>query len=59
MAKNEWKVSSNYVNGKVVYEVYRVVKDERVNHSGCREYARGTYNTRKEALIAADRLNRS
>ena len=57
MKISEWRVSSNYVDGKTVYEVYRMVKAERVNHSGCREYAGGTYSTRAEAQAAANRLN--
>lgn len=51
-----WKVSSNVIEDYKTYEVYRVINDKEVDHSGNREYA-GFFNNRAEALREAEKLN--
>lgn len=56
--KSEWKVSSNSINGKKLYIVYRIRNTSEVDHSGNRE-TRGDYTeSREEAAALADKLNR-
>ena len=39
--KSEWKVTSNPINGKTMYAVYRLKDINAVDHSGNREFAGG------------------
>ena len=39
--KGKWKVSSNYLGGGVVYQVYRTLREGEVDHCGNREYFPG------------------
>lgn len=55
--KGKWKVSSNYLGGGVVYQVYRTIREGEVDHSGNREYFPGLYDTKAMAQEMADRLN--
>lgn len=36
--KSEWRVTSNYVCGGLVYNVYRLRDLDEIDHSGNREY---------------------
>ena len=38
MAKSEWRVSSNIINGRTMYIAYRLRDANAVDHSGNREY---------------------
>ena len=55
--KSEWRVSSNYVGGKDVYQVYRLLDVNEVDHSGNREVI-GTFDDEKRAQWCADAKNR-
>ena len=55
--KGEWKVTSNYIDGKKVFGVYRNIDVSEIDHSGNREMA-GEYTLNQEtAQIVADALN--
>ena len=56
--KSEWKVSSMYLCGKKVYQVYRIKDMRAVDHSGNREYAGGLLHDEREAVVLAEKLNR-
>lgn len=55
--KSKWKVSSNPVGGKTLYQVYRIRDLNEVNHSGNRENAGELTENKDEAQLAADLLN--
>ena len=55
--RGKWKVSSNYLGGGVVYQVYRTLCKGEVDHCGNREYFPGLYDTKAMAQEMADRLN--
>ena len=55
--KSEWKISSMYLCGKKVYQVYRIKDMRAVDHSGNREYAGGLLHDEREAAALADKLN--
>ena len=46
---NDWKVTTNFINGKCFYAVYRKIRNDEVDHSGNREYATGWLNDKAEA----------
>ena len=56
--KSEWKVSSMYLCGKKVYQVYRIKDMRAVDHSGNRGYAGGLLHDEREAVVLAEKLNR-
>ncbi|EJP28291.1 hypothetical protein HMPREF1147_1702 [Selenomonas sp. FOBRC9] len=56
--KGEWKISSMYLGGKKVYQVYRIKDMTRVDHSGNREYAGGLLHDEREAMALAQKLNK-
>lgn len=56
--KSEWKISSMYLGGKKVYQVYRIKDMRVVDHSGNREYAGGLLHDEAEAMELAAKLNR-
>ena len=56
--KSEWKVTSNRINGKTMYGVYRLRDINAVDHSGNREYAGGYVSSRETAAIVAAELNK-
>jgi len=58
MMKSEWKISSQYLGGKKVYQVYRIKDMRRVDHSGNREYAGRMTSDEHEAMALAEKLNR-
>ena len=55
--KSAWKISSMYLCGKKVYQVYRIKDMRAVDHSGNREYAGGLLYDEREAVALADKLN--
>ena len=55
--KSKWKVTSNVINEKRMYAVYRVLDVNEVDHSGNREFAGNYIDDRKAAQAAADVLN--
>ena len=55
--KSEWKISSMYLCGKKVYQVYRTKDMRAVDHSGNREYAGGLLHDEQEAMARAEKLN--
>ena len=56
--KSEWRVTSNSINGKKMYAVYRLRDINAVDHSGNREYAGGYVSSRETAAIVAAELNK-
>ena len=56
--KSEWKVTSNTINGKKMYAVYRKRDINAVDHSGNREYAGGYSEYREAAVMTAAELNK-
>lgn len=56
--KSEWKISSQYLGGRKVYQVYRIKDMRIVDHSGNREYAGGLTDDEAEAMALAERLNK-
>ena len=56
--KSEWKISSQYLGGRKVYQVYRIKDMRIVDHSGNREYAGGLLHDEAEAMELAAKLNR-
>ena len=55
--KSEWKISSMYLGGKKVYQVYRIKDMKKVDHSGNREYKGGLMEDEFKAISLAKRLN--
>lgn len=55
--KGPWKVTSNLINGKTMYAVYRLKDVNEVDHSGNREFAGGYVEDRLTVEIAAEHLN--
>lgn len=56
--KSKWKVTSNIINGKTMYGVYRQRDISETDHSGNRDYAGGYVDNRETAAIVAAELNR-
>ena len=56
--KSEWKISSQYLGGRKVYQVYRIKDMRVVDHSGNREYTGGLLHDEAEAMELAAKLNR-
>ena len=54
---SKWEITSNYINGKEKYAVYRNIRDDEPDHSGNREYATGYMESREEAQKIADEKN--
>ena len=55
--KSEWKISSQYLGGRKVYQVYRIKDMRIVDHSGNREYAGGLTDDEAAAMALAEELN--
>lgn len=55
--KGKWRVTSNPIDGKTLYRVYRLRNVAEVDHSGNREYAGEYVTDRDQAASAADQLN--
>lgn len=56
--KSEWRVTSNIINGKSMYGVYRLLDTGVVDHSGNREHAGEYVESREAATMMADVLNK-
>ena len=58
--KSEWKVTSNLIGDEKIYQVYRLLDINAVDHGGNRHYYAG-YTTRdkEKAEIVASTLNRA
>ena len=56
--KSEWKVMSNLVNGKKVYQVYRLYDRQKVMQSGNMEISGCVFQTKEAAKQEAERLNK-
>lgn len=56
--KSEWKVTSNTINGKKMYAVYRKRDINAVDHSGNREYAGNYVENREAVAFVVDELNK-
>lgn len=55
--KGSWKVTSNVIDGRKVYAVYRLIDITQPDHSGNREFASGWTEDRAAAHQAAKELN--
>ena len=53
----KWKVSSNYFNDSWNYQVYRLIDEHAVDHSGNREYRGAVFSDKVSAQAYADYLN--
>lgn len=56
--KSNWKVTTNMINDKKVYGVYRTLDVNDVDHSGNREVHGEYTDNREKAVALAERLNR-
>ena len=56
--KSAWKISSQYLCGRKVYQVYRIKDVNAVDHSGNREYAGKLTDDEVAALALAEQLNK-
>lgn len=54
---SEWKLSSNYINGKCNYIAYRLIDKNVVDHSGNREYFGHYSEDKAEVQKLVDKLN--
>lgn len=54
---NEWKISKTCAGGKVLYQVYRRLRDDEPDHSGNREVV-FTTDTFLKAVEFAEVMNR-
>lgn len=53
----KWKVSCNYFNESYHYQVYRLIDERAVDHSGNREYRGEVFSDKLSAQALADKLN--
>lgn len=56
--KSKWKVSSQYINSKKVFQVFRLIDDKALHHSGNRECRGGLFENKDEAREYAEKLNK-
>ena len=54
---DKWKVSSNYVGGQKVWQVFRTVDESQPDHAGNREYHGELFDTAEAAHHKAAELN--
>ena len=54
---SKWRVSSNTINGQKIYEVYKIIDDNEVDHSGNREKIGCTFKSYDLAQTVADQMN--
>lgn len=54
---SKWKVTSNIINGKKMYGVYRLKDENEPDHSGNREYFGNYHEERETAEVTANMLN--
>lgn len=53
----KWKVTCNYYNEGYHYQVYRLIDERAVDHSGNREYRGAVFSDKVSAQAYADYLN--
>lgn len=56
--KGKWKVSHNPMMGKESYTVVRLIDENKIDHSGNREYKNVWFSNRQEAEAMANELNK-
>lgn len=56
--KSDWRVISNRVNGDKVYQVYRLIDQQKAMHSGNMEFSGSFFETEKAAKEYAQQLNK-
>jgi len=56
--KSPWKVTSNPIGDKTMYQVFRIRDTSAVDHSGNREYYGAYMQSKDEAKALADELNK-
>lgn len=56
--KSEWKITSNLIDGKMFYGVYRLLNMNEVDHSGNREHHGDFVQDRGKAVGLAEKLNK-
>ena len=54
---SSWKISTNIVAGRELYQVYRIINVNEPDHSGNRETKGGLYDRLHDAEALARRLN--
>jgi len=54
--KSKWKTSSNYI-GRTIWQVYRTLDIDAVDHAGNREYCQEVFENDQEAKTFAEKLN--
>lgn len=54
---SKWRVSSNYIGGQKRYQVYRMLDDGEVDHSGNRETIGCTFRDYDLAVRVAEQMN--
>lgn len=57
--KSEWRVTSNIIADEKMYQVYRIIDIEEVDHSGNRETHGGWTTDLEETKKIADKLNKA
>ena len=56
--RGEWQVTSQLINGKRIYQVYRIINTARIDHCGNREYYERVWNDEEDAEALAYELNK-
>ncbi|MBQ7757032.1 MAG: hypothetical protein IJ031_05970 [Oscillospiraceae bacterium] len=56
--KSKWKVSSQYIDGKRFFQVFRLIDEKALHHSGNRECRGGLFESKDEAREYAEKLNK-
>ncbi len=54
---SKWMVTTNFI-GCTIYQVYRRIDEQKVDHSGNREYIHQIFDSKEEAQAVADKLNK-
>ena len=54
---SKWRVSSNYIGGQKRYQVYRMLDDDELDHSGNRETVSCTFKEYDLAVMVANQMN--
>lgn len=58
-AMKMWRVSSNYVNGRIIFQCYRTIRPDEVDHSGNRETDNLLFDDELDAYARCRELNGS
>lgn len=53
----EWRVSTQYIGGSKIFQVYRIIDPSGIDHAGNREYAGEVFETESMAAEEAARRN--